>query len=130
MNKVLLIGRLGKYPETRTIETGTKVATLNLATSEKYKDKAGEWQENTEWHRVVAWERRAEQAEKYQKGDLLQVEGKLVTRKWTDKDGVERRTTEVIADRLRLLHRNEDNKQAPASKPEPATTGPDDDLPF
>lgn len=105
LNKVMLIGRAGQDPEQRYTAGGAGVTTLSLATSEAWKDKAsGERKEATEWHRVVLFERLAEIAAEYvRKGSLVYVEGKLTTRKWQDKQGVDRYTTEIRADRLQLL---------------------------
>lgn len=128
-NLVILIGHLGRDPETRSLDGGNEVTTLNLATTESYKDKSGEWQKSTEWHRVVCWGQRSTQAAKYQKADLLTIEGKLVTRKWKDKEGQERYTTEINANSLRLIYRKEENQPEPAGASEaPAVGG--DDLPF
>ncbi len=97
-NKVSLIGHLGKDPEVRRLESGAAVAKFSLATSESYKDKAGEWQSVTEWHDVVLWRSLAERAERdLKKGSLVFVEGKLTTRKWQDKEGNNRYSTEVVA---------------------------------
>ncbi|MHB1207720.1 MAG: single-stranded DNA-binding protein [Rhodospirillaceae bacterium] len=98
VNKVILIGNLGRDPEVRTMQNGGKVANLNLATSESWKDKAtGERKEKTEWHRVVIFGQLADIAEKYlKKGSKVYVSGSLQTRKWTDKDGAEKYTTEVV----------------------------------
>jgi single-strand DNA-binding protein len=104
VNKVILIGNLGKDPEIRSTNDGTRIANFTLATSENWRDKAsGERRERTEWHRVVIFnERLAEVAEKYlKKGAKVYVEGALQTRKWTDKDGQERYTTEVVLQRFR-----------------------------
>lgn len=96
VNKVTLLGRLGKDPEIRVTQSGDKVASLSLATSESWKDKSGTKQERTEWHRVVIFGKLAEIVEKYVgKGDQIYLEGKLVTRKWQDKDGADRWSTEV-----------------------------------
>lgn len=97
-NKVELIGRLGQDPEVRTTNNGTKVASLSVATSEKWRDKTtGEQRENTEWHRVVLWDKLAELAEQYLfKGSEVLLVGKLQTRKWQDQSGQERYTTEVV----------------------------------
>lgn len=95
VNKVILLGNLGQDPEIRTLENGTKVATVSIATSENYKDQAGEWQEKTEWHRLTMWRWFAEKAEKLKKGDKIYVEGKLTTRSW-EQDGVKRYVTEVV----------------------------------
>jgi single-strand DNA-binding protein len=98
VNKVILIGNLGRDPEIRTMQNGNKVANLNLATSESWKDKAtGERKEKTEWHRVVIFGQLADIAERYlKKGSKVYVSGSLQTRKWQDKDGQERYTTEVV----------------------------------
>ncbi len=98
VNKVILIGNIGKEPECRTMQNGSKVANLSLATSESWKDKAsGEKKEKTEWHRVVVFGALAEIVEKYvKKGSKLYVSGSLQTRKWADKDGVEKYSTEVV----------------------------------
>ncbi len=98
VNKVILIGNLGRDPEVRTMQNGGKVANLNLATSESWKDKAtGERKEKTEWHRVVIFGQLADIAERYlKKGSKVYVCGQLQTRKWTDKDGQEKYTTEVV----------------------------------
>ena len=104
VNKVILIGNLGRDPETRSTQDGTKIVHLNLATSENWKDRnSGERRERTEWHRVVIFnERLAEVAEKYlRKGSKVYVEGQLQTRKWTDQSGQEKYTTEVVLGRFR-----------------------------
>ncbi len=104
VNRVILIGRLGTDPELRTLESGAKVAKFTLATNERYQDKNGEWQELTEWHNVVAWRSRAEQAERmFKKGSLVYVEGKLTHRKYQDANGQDRYITEVVANYMRLL---------------------------
>ena len=98
LNRVMLIGNLGRDPEVRTMQNGTKVANLSLATSESWKDKStGERKERSEWHRVVIFGPLAETAEKYlKKGSKVYLEGSLQTRKWTDKDGTEKYSTEVV----------------------------------
>ena len=104
VNKVILVGNLGRDPEIRSTQDGTRIANLNLATSENWRDRAsGERKERTEWHRVVIFnERLAEIAEKYlRKGAKIYVEGQLQTRKWTDQQGQERYTTEVVLTRFR-----------------------------
>jgi len=104
MNKVILIGRLGKDPELRTLESGASVANFSLATNEKYKDRNGEYQERTEWHNCTAWGKRAEVIEKYvQKGQHLIVEGKINTDKWTDSDGNERRSTKIVVTNFEFI---------------------------
>lgn len=98
VNKVILVGNLGRDPEIRTMQNGNKVANLRLATSESWKDKStGERKEKTEWHRVVIFGKLADVAEKYlNKGSKVYINGSLQTRKWTDSDGVERYSTEVV----------------------------------
>lgn len=145
INKVILVGRLGRDPEVRNLESGVSVANFTLATSESYRDKTtGERKETTEWHNVVLWRGLAEIAQKYlHKGDLVYIEGKLRTRSW-EKDGVTRYTTEVIADNMTMLStrgsgsassgENPGNASAKPSGsesiPMPADTGGTDDLPF
>jgi single-strand DNA-binding protein len=136
VNKVILVGRVGKPAEVRTAGE-SKVASFSLATTEKYKDsKTGEWKENTEWHNIVCWRNTAELAEKYvQKGMQLYIEGKLRTRSW-DKDGEKRYVTEIVAEVLQFLEKKQDTESAPApaAQPQPRfKTTPlpvdDDDLP-
>jgi single-strand DNA-binding protein len=104
VNKVILLGNLGRDPETRYTTGGDAVTNLNIATSEQWKDKSGEKQERTEWHRVVLFGRQAEIAGEYlKKGRSVYIEGRLQTRKYTDKDGVEKYSTEIVADRMQLL---------------------------
>lgn len=104
VNKVILLGNLGRDPETRYTTDGSAVTNLNIATSEQWKDKSGEKQERTEWHRVVLFGRTAEIAGEYlKKGRSVYIEGRLQTRKYTDKDGVEKYSTEIVADRMQLI---------------------------
>ena len=104
VNKVILLGNLGRDPETRYTTGGDAVTNLNIATSEQWKDKSGEKQERTEWHRVVLFGRQAEIAGEYlKKGRSVYIEGRLQTRKYTDKDGVEKYSTEIVGDRMQLL---------------------------
>ena len=105
INKVILIGNLGRDPEVRYTPSGAAVCNVTLATSRNWKDKtSGEKVEETEWHRVVFYDRLAEIAGEYlKKGRPVYVEGRLKTRKWTDKDGVEKYTTEIVADQMQLL---------------------------
>ena len=104
LNKVMLIGNLGRDPEVRYMPSGDAMATVTLATTDSWKDKNGEKQDRTEWHRVVFFGRQAEVAGEYlKKGSQIYVEGSLTTRKWTDKDGNERYTTEIRADRMQML---------------------------
>ena len=110
VNKVILIGHLGKDPEIRYVFENVPVANFSLATSESYKDKNGEWQESTEWHNIVAWRGLAERAEKYlKKGKQVFIEGKIRTRSWDDKDGNKRYTTEIVADTLQLLGKRDES---------------------
>ena len=104
VNKVILLGNLGRDPETRYTTGGDAVCNLNIATSEQWKDKSGEKQEKTEWHRVVLFGRQAEIAGEYlKKGRSVYIEGRLQTRKYTDKDGVEKYSTEIVGDRMQLI---------------------------
>ena len=124
INKVILIGNLGKDPEVRYLDSGVAVANLSLATSENYKNKDGERVTQTEWHDVVLWRGLAEVAEKYlKKGSSIYVEGKLRTNKWVDKDENNRYKTEVLADKLTMLGKSnsQDNSVEKSSE---------DDLPF
>jgi single-strand DNA-binding protein len=137
VNKVILLGRLGRDPEIKYTQSNIPVANFSLATSESWKDKTtGEWQETTEWHRVVAWRGQAERAEqKLKKGSQVYIEGHLETRKWTDKDGKERSTTEVVCDKLMPLGAEDKPAEAPKRKefaPAAAPKLEDDDesLPF
>lgn len=115
LNKVLLIGNLGADPETRYTADGKAVATFRLATSHYRKDPNGERQEVTEWHRVVAWERLAELAQHYlHKGRQVYVEGRLQTRQWTDQQGANRYTTEIVAQEITLLGTNGKHDEQPA----------------
>ena len=104
VNKVILIGRLGKDPEVRNLDNGVSVANFTMATSETYKDRTtGEKKETTEWHNIVLWRGLAEVTQKYlHKGDLVYIEGKLRTRSW-EKEGVTRYTTEIVADNMTML---------------------------
>jgi single-strand DNA-binding protein len=104
VNKVILIGNLGQDPELRSTPGGQSVCTLRLATADRYKDKDGNWVDRTEWHSVVVWGRTAENVNKYcKKGKQIYVEGRLTTRKWQDKEGKDRYTTEVVADTVQFL---------------------------
>ncbi|MEF8794001.1 single-stranded DNA-binding protein [Thiohalorhabdus sp.] len=104
VNKVILVGNLGRDPEVRYTGSGTPVANMSLATTERYKDRDGNQQENTEWHRVIAWARLAEICGEYlRKGSQVYFEGKLQTRKWQDQSGQDRYTTEVVAQQMNML---------------------------
>jgi len=143
LNKVMLIGNVGKDPEPRHLENGTMLVTLAVATTERYKDRNGEVKEQTEWHNVVCWRNLAEIVEKFvRKGTQVYVEGRLRSRSWEDQNGQKRYVTEIAADTLRLLGRRPDQAsdgqsihQATAPKPIPAdpmegVADPLDDLPF
>jgi len=141
VNKVILIGNLGKDPEVRYMPNGNAVANITLATSESWKDKtSGEQQEKTEWHRVVMFRRLGEIAGEYlKKGSKVYIEGKLQTRKWQDNSGNDRYTTEVVANEMQMLDSRGGSasfsgESAPAktaAAPAPAVAGDfDDDIPF
>ncbi len=142
VNKVILVGRLGKDPEVRNLENGASVANFTIATSESYKDKTtGEKKEITEWHNIVLWRGLAEIAAKYlHKGDMIYVEGKLRTRSW-EKEGVTRYTTEVVGDNMTMLSTRRDGgggnaEYRPSAPPSSASddggrmVSGTDDLPF
>jgi len=104
LNKVMLIGNLGQDPETRFTQDGTCVCNIRLATTERYKDRNGQQQERTEWHRVVLWGRLGEIANQYlKKGSRVFIEGRIETRKWQDKEGQDRYTTEIRASEMKML---------------------------
>ncbi|MBI1287441.1 MAG: single-stranded DNA-binding protein [Flavobacteriales bacterium] len=141
VNKVILIGNLGADPEVRTLESGTKVASIRLATTERYKDKNGNQQESTEWHNVVLWRGLADITERYlKKGNSVYIEGRIKTRKWTDKDGNDRYSTDIVADQMTMLggsggSSSGGNSSAPAqnqvNEPQASSLDDiDDDLPF
>ena len=138
INKVIIIGNAGKDSEVRYLADGSAVTNITVATSEKWKDKAsGEQKEATEWHRIVMYGKVAEIAGQYvKKGTSAYYEGKLKTRKWTDKDGVDKYTTEVVCDKLQLLgskQQGENQPQQRQSAPRQSTNNAvadlDDDLP-
>lgn len=124
VNRVILLGNLGKDPEVRRLENGAVVATFSIATNETYKDREGQQQTQTEWHNVVVWRHLAEIAEKYlKKGKLIYLEGKLTTRKWQDKDGNNRYTTEVVANNFRMMPNTGGSPYpGPSAQDEPART--------
>lgn len=141
LNKAMIIGRLGQDPEVRYTQSNTAVATLSVATNERYKDKTGEWKESTEWHRVVAWGRTAEICQEYlQKGSQVYIEGPIQTRKWEDKDGQTRYTTEIKALVMRMLDsRGDQDAPGKPDNAQPVSSNVDlnedfedidDDLPF
>ncbi|SMO85309.1 single-stranded DNA-binding protein [Fodinibius sediminis] len=143
LNKAMIIGRLGQDPDVRYTQSNTAVANLSVATSERYKDKQGEWKETTEWHRVVAWGRLAEICQEYlKKGSQVYIEGPIQTRQWEDKDGQTRYTTEIKALTMTMLDSKgsngadapaqPDNKQQVSSSVDLNDNFDDidDDLPF
>ena len=141
VNKVILVGNLGQKPEMRYTQTNTAVATLSIATSESWKDKeSGEQREKTEWHRVVFFGKLAEIAEQYlDKGSQLYVEGKLQTRKWQDKEGNDKYTTEILGNEMNMLggrqssgDRGAYDQSQPMQKPaEPSASNiSEEDIPF
>ncbi|MGB3947323.1 MAG: single-stranded DNA-binding protein [Bacteroidia bacterium] len=132
VNKVILVGNLGKDPEVRHLEGGAAVANFPLATSESYKDKNGQRVEQTEWHNIVVWRGLAEVAEKYlKKGMTIYIEGKLRTRSWDDKEGHKRYTTEVVGDTFTILSKRENNTSVSTDDNNNASSNRvGDDLPF
>ncbi|HKY34036.1 MAG TPA: single-stranded DNA-binding protein [Candidatus Polarisedimenticolia bacterium] len=139
VNKVILVGHLGRDPELRYTPGGSAVANFTLATNDMWTDKAGEKQERTEWHRIVVWGKQAEIAGQYlQKGKQVFIEGSLQTREWNDRDGNKRQTTEVRAQRVIMLGRGEGRAEAAGQRgavpdmdqgPEQPPVS-DDDIPF
>lgn len=145
VNKVILVGNLGRDPETRYSADGAAIANVSVATTRRYKDSSGQQQEETEWHRVVFFGRLAEIAGEYlRKGRSVYVEGRLRTRKWTDKEGAEKQTTEIVAENMQMLGSREgmgggDIEESapparpaakPAAKPAQNIAEMDDDIPF
>lgn len=145
LNKAQIIGRVGKDPEVRYLPNGDAVANLSVATTETWKDKNGNKQESTEWHRVNFFGKLAEIVGEYvKKGALIYVEGKIKTRKWTDKDGIDKYQTEITANEMKMLGSKSDTGQSESSQPapranqarqSPASTNNnvadlDDDIPF
>jgi single-strand DNA-binding protein len=132
LNMAQLIGHLGRDPDVRYSPEGSAVAHLAVATNQTWKDKDGERQERTEWHRVVLFGKLAETAAQFlKKGALVYLQGRLQTRKWAGEDGQDRFTTEIVAERLRMLGaKNTRDGQADDGKPGAAETVYDDDIPF
>ena len=134
LNKIQIIGRLGKEVEIRRTQAGDAIANLSIATSEKYKDKkTGQYVENTEWHRVSAFGALAEIMEKYlHKGQEVYIEGSIHTRKWTDASGVEKYSTDIKASSMLMLGDKKDSapRAEPKHEPKPANEIIDDDVPF
>lgn len=138
VNKVILIGNLGADPELRYTPSGAAVTSLSIATTEKWKNKDGQPQEQTEWHRIVLWSRLAEIAKEYlRKGSPVYIEGRIQYRSYDDKDGIKRYTTEIVGQRMQLLGSRGEaraNEGGPSEPPPPPPGGDldaeDDDLPF
>tara|TARA_B100000902_G_scaffold204089_1_gene194597 strand:+ start:1187 stop:1585 length:399 start_codon:yes stop_codon:yes gene_type:complete len=129
VNKVILVGNLGKDPEVRYLDSGVAVANFSLATTENYKNKQGERVSQTEWHNIVLWRGLAEVAEKYlKKGSSIYVEGKIKTRKWEDKEGVTRYSTEILGDNMTMLGGKPSLQDT--NKEENKLEDTEDDLPF
>lgn len=130
LNKVILIGRIGRDPEMKHTPSGQPVANLSVATDESYTSKDGQKVEKTEWHKIVVWGKQAEFCGNYlSKGRLAYIEGKLETRKWTDKDGAEKYTTEIRADRVLGLDKG-NGAAAPQTSGRQDMTEMDDNCPF
>lgn len=134
INKAILIGNLGRDPEVRTLESGVKVATFSIATTETYKNKNGERVEQTEWHNIVMWRGLAEVAEKYlNKGNQIYLEGRIRTRSY-EKDGQTKYMTEIVADQMTMLGgrraEGQNEQGAKVEEPDVQEPKPDDDLPF
>ena len=128
VNKVILVGNLGKDPEVRYLDNGVAVANFSLATTENYKNKEGERVSQTEWHNIVLWRGLAEVAEKWlKKGSSVYVEGKIRTRKWEDKEGNTRYSTEILGDNMTMLGGKPTSESPAESVP---SSDKKDDLPF
>ncbi len=131
LNKAMLIGNLGKDPEVRYTASGQAVASFNLATSEKFKNKSGEWEERTEWHRVTLWGKLAEIAGEYlSKGKTVYIEGRIQTRKWQDNTGNERYTTEIVGDKMQMLSPKGERKGGDSGGGSSSGGGSYDEPPF
>ena len=135
VNKVILVGNLGKDPEVRHLDSGVAVANFSLATTESYTNKQGERVNQTEWHNIVLWRGLADIAEKYlKKGNSIYVEGKIHNRRWKDSEGNTKYATDIIADKMTMLGSKPDNAETPASAstetPEKTEENGNDDLPF
>ena len=125
VNKVILVGNVGKDPETRYLEGGTAVCSFSLATSETYRNRDGERVTNTEWHNIVLWRGLAEVAEKYvRKGSQLFIEGRIRTRSWDDRDGNKRYTTEIVGDNMQMLGRRPDDQGSRDQDQQSSRQGP------
>jgi single-strand DNA-binding protein len=137
----MIIGNLGKDPEVRYTTSGAAVASFSVATTEKFKNKSGEWEEKTEWHNVTLWSRLAEIAGEYlSKGKTVYIEGRLQTRKWQDKDGKDRYTTEIVGEKMQMLSAKGEGGgrsgggrsggEPTAAYDDPVAYNQDDDIPF
>lgn len=125
INKAILIGNLGKDPEVRYTQSGTAFSSFSIATSERWKDKDGQMKEQTEWHNIVAWDKLAEICGEYlRKGSRVYIEGKIQTRKWQDKDGHDRWTTEIVARDMKMLTPKGGESGGYSGDPGPAAGGP------
>lgn len=133
VNKVILVGNLGKDPDIQTFDSGVKKASFSLATSEEYKDKEGNKVQQTEWHNIVLWRGLADVAEKYlNKGNQVYIEGKIKTRSWEDKDGNKRYITEIVGDNMTMLggRKQQNGENVEMSSPDIPEAEGEDDLPF
>ena len=135
VNKITLIGNLGRDAEHKTLDSGAQMSNFSLATSESYKDKNGEWQSKTEWHDIVVWGNNAERASRLVKGQMVYVEGKVTYQKYTDKSGVEKWATRIVANYFRSLEKSGGSSQGGLDSFHAVSTpstpiGGDDDLPF
>lgn len=129
INRVILIGNLGKDPEIKHLENGSAVARFSLATREAYRDKDGNWQEITEWHDIVVWRQLAERAvSSLKKGDTIYVEGKLTSRTWQDQNGVNHRTTDVVANYFRKISGKRDDEHHSGDGKDHSGTGSQDEF--
>ena len=130
INKVILIGRVGKDPDLRILQSGKSVVNVTLATSSKYKDRNGDQAEDTQWHRLVAYDKLADIISQYvHKGSLIYVEGSLKYGKYTDKDGNEKSTTDIIINQMQMLGGKAEQREAPRQREESAAV-PEEDIPF
>src|SRR5215831_10741399 len=148
VNKVILVGNVGRDPELRYTQSGQPVASFSIATNERFKDRDGNWKDRTEWHRIVAWARLAEICGEYlRKGSQVYVEGRIQTRDWEDKEGNKRQTTEIVALSMQMLGRrggegggpmgggSDDQSRGGSDEsfsqgPPPTSGGADDEIPF
>jgi single-strand DNA-binding protein len=127
VNKVILVGNVGRDPELRYTQGGQPVASFSIATNERFKDKDGNWKDRTEWHRIVAWARLAEICGEYlRKGSQVYVEGRIQTRDWEDKEGNKRQTTEIVALSMQMLGRRGGDAGASMGEESQARSGSDD----